>query len=297
MHIGSPDKNFWSNKNVVVTGGCGFIGSALIEKLNHIGVKSILSVDDYSSGARDNEILGVNYLECHTAHITEDVLQHSDLVFHLGEYSRVEASFRDLDAILQSNVKGTSNIFALWKKLNFKLIYAGSSTKFGDGGLGRHQSPYALSKSHNTETVKSFIDWFGLKGAITYFYNVYGDGEISSGNFATVVAIFIDKFRKGEPLPVVKPGVQRRNFTHIDDIVDGLLLVGQYGHGDEYGIGADESYSIEDLAKLISENIIYLDERPGNRLDARVVTSKLRALGWQPKHSLAKYVREQCKKR
>ena len=101
------------------------------------------------------------------------------------------------------------------RKTGAKLIYAGSSTKFGDGGIARNTSPYAYTKASNTELVINYGNWYGINYAITYFYNVYGPREIDSGKYATLIALFKQKMRNNKPLTIVSPGTQKRNFTHI----------------------------------------------------------------------------------
>ena len=126
--------------------------------------------------------------------------------------------------------------------------------------------------------------------AITYFYNVYGGREIKEGKYATLIALFKDKIEKGEKLTVVSPGTQKRNFTHIDDIIDALVLIGEHGEGDGYGIGSDKSYSILEVAKMFNSEIELLPERKGNRMSGDVITDKTKELGWSPLHSLEKYI-------
>ncbi|MDZ7924618.1 MAG: NAD-dependent epimerase/dehydratase family protein [Marinagarivorans sp.] len=109
--------------------------------------------------------------------------------------------------------------------------------------LGAALPPYAWTKATNiTELVMNYGNWFNVPYAITYFYNVYGEREIQTGKYATLIALFKEKMRKGEALTVVSPGSQKRNFTHIDDIIDGLVLVGENGYGDEFGIGSEEGF-------------------------------------------------------
>tara|TARA_B100000809_G_scaffold256683_1_gene297028 strand:+ start:254 stop:745 length:492 start_codon:yes stop_codon:yes gene_type:complete len=120
--------------------------------------------------------------------------------------------------------------------------------------------PYAWTKATNTESVMNYGQWYGLEFAITYFYNVYGPREITCGEYATLLGIFPRQFEAGEPLTVVSPGTQRRNFTHVDDIVRGLILVGEFGSGDEYGLGADASYSVLDIASLFGDETRMLPE-------------------------------------
>ena len=126
---------------------------------------------------------------------------------------------------------------------------------------------------------------------IIYFYNVYGGLEISHGKYATVVGKFSALFMEGsESLPVVLPGEQKRNFTHIDAIVTGIIISATYGQGDGYGIGSDEAFSINELADMFKLKKEYLPERKGNRMSAPVKTEKLKSLGWSAKRSLEKYI-------
>ena len=178
-----------------------------------------------------------------------------------------------------------------WRKHSGKLIYAGSSTKFGDGGLGRDQSPYAWTKATNTELVRNYSIWYGLPHAITYFYNVYGPGE-RSGVYGTVIEIFRQKRLASEPLAVNAPGTQKRNFTHIDDITNGLMLVGEDGIGDDFGIGDEQAYSILEVAQMFGGEIVMKGAGAGNRMSSDIDTSKTRALGWSSKRKLADYIAE-----
>jgi UDP-glucose 4-epimerase len=275
---------------ILVTGGAGFIGSHLIEALLEKRSSTIVSLDNYSTGKRENHLSGVEYIHGETKDIDELIQFEPDLVFHLGEYSRVEQSFTDLDKVWESNSLGTYNVLKFCLKNTSKIVYAGSSTKFGDGGLGRSQTPYGWTKAANTELVKCFGDWFGLEYAITYFYNVFGGREIRVGDYATLIGIFSECRKIGKPLPVVMPGAQKRNFTHIDDIVSGLLKVGENGLGDDFGIGSDESYSILNVAKLFGGEIEELPPRRGNRLSSDIDTSKTKALGWKCERSLEEYI-------
>lgn len=277
-------------KKILVTGGAGFIGSNLCEALFLQGYE-VWSLDNYSTGSISNHVTGVNYITGSTKNISDLVLFEPDIVFHLGEYSRVEQSFDDIIKVFDYNMSGTFEVLEFCKRKKCRLIYSGSSTKFGDSGEGQNQSPYGWTKSKNTELVKNYGDWFDLDFAIVYFYNAYGAREISSGKYSTLVAIFIEKMRKGEPLTVVLPGSQQRNFTHVEDIVNGLIIVSEKGKGDGYGIGNDKSYTIIELAEMFGGEIEYLPERKGNRLTAELVTEKTKKLGWYAKNNIEDYIK------
>lgn len=279
-----------NKKKILVTGGAGFVGSHLCERLAKDEINEVYSLDNYFTGSKLNHVPNVTYIEGSTADIANLVAFTPSMVYHLGEYSRVEQSFDDIRKVWRFNKDGTFAVLQFVRKAGCKILYAGSSTKFGDGGLGRNASPYAWTKATNTELVINYGDWFNIPYAITYFYNVYGDREIQKGRYATLIASFKEKMKNKEMLTIVSPGTQKRNFTHIDDIIDGLLLVGENGYGDEFGIGSPEAYSVLEVAELFNGEIQMLPERKGNRMTADVVTYKTRALGWTPKLNLADYI-------
>jgi UDP-glucose 4-epimerase len=276
---------------VVVTGGAGFIGSHLCEALASSGLYDVVSIDNYFTGSENNHVEGVRYIRGESKHIGAYVLE-ADIVYHLGEYSRVEQSFEDINTVFEYNATSILAVIQFCKRNHAKLVYAGSSTKFADDGDGPTQSPYAWTKSRNTDFITSYAGWYGLKHAIVYFYNVYGGREISEGRYATLIAKFTRMFKSNQKLTVVSPGNQLRNFTHISDIISGLILVGQKGHGDEFGIGNKTAYSILEVASLFGSEIEFLPERKGNRMTAEVFTSKTESLGWEAKVDLKDYIDE-----
>lgn len=279
-----------AQKTILVTGGAGFVGSHLCERLVKDGHR-VISLDNYFTGFKDNHIAGVEYREGHTKDVARHVPETPDIIYHLGEYSRVEVSLTEPGVVWDLNAAGTFGILEFWRARGGKLVYAGSSTKFGDGGLGRVQSPYAWTKASNTELVQNYGAWYGLSYAITYFYNVYGPRE-RSGKYGTVIEIFRQKRLHNEPLTVNSPGTQKRNFTHVSDIVEGLLLVGEKGFGDEFGLGAPEAYSILDIARLFGGTIEMRPEAAGNRMDAALDTTKSQGLKWTARRKVADYITE-----
>ena len=279
---------------ILVIGGAGFVGSNLCKRLIE-DKNTVISLDNYSVGTRNNHIKNVTYIKGDSKDIEKLINESVNLIFHLGEYSRVEQSFLDIEKVIDSNINGTAAVLEFWRKQKCKLVYAGSSTKFSNDS-GRDSSPYAYTKSSNTELVKNYASWFNLPYAISYFYNVYGKNEVADGNYATLIAIFKKRFLEGKNLSVVEPGSQRRNFTYIDDIIDALMLIGDKATGDEYGIGADESYSVLDIASLFKRKIDMLPPRRGNRMDGKVLTEKTKALGWSPKTKIEDHIYEFIKK-
>tara|TARA_A100001015_G_C15016318_1_gene725702 strand:+ start:1367 stop:2242 length:876 start_codon:yes stop_codon:yes gene_type:complete len=279
------------NKNVLVIGGAGFIGSNLCEKLQENGM-NVYSLDNYFTGTKKNHHKGIKYFVGNSNDINDiNFKVKFSLIYHFGEYSRVEQSFEDIDKVFEFNNDSIYNVLKFAKIQKAKIVYSGSSTKFGDEGKNSFQSPYAWTKKTNSELVQIYSDWFNLKYCIVYFYNVYGANEISEGKYATVIAKYLSLYKSGKrKLPVVKPGNQLRNFTHIKDIISALILIGKKGFGDGYGIANDKQYSIVKIAELFGCTIEWLHPRKGNRMNAEVVSKKTKELGWKPKYNLEDYI-------
>lgn len=274
---------------IIVTGGSGFIGSNLCKKLseNH----RVLSIDNYFTGSVKNHHPGVAYARGEAKDITKLAYDHgfadADYVFHFGEYSRVEQSYDDIQFTFLMNQQ-LIKVLEFCRFKNAKLIYSGSSTKFA--AEGKALSPYAWTKATNTDLVKTYADWFDIDYAIVYFYNVYGPGEISTGEYSTLIAKFNELMNKRKPLTVVSPGTQERNFTHVDDVVEALELVSERGQGDGYGIGNETAYDVLSVAQAFGGPIEMLPERRGNRMSAPVLTDKTKSLGWEAKRNLLDYI-------
>jgi len=286
-------------KLILVTGGAGFIGSHLCKRLAKDGHK-VISLDNYFTGSRENHIAGVEYREGHTKDIEKHVSESPDIIYHLGEYSRVAKSIEEPDLVWDLNMMGTFAVLEYWrlcKDKGTRLIYAGSSTKMAtprpEGTAGRDLSPYTWSKASNTELVHNYGHWYDLPYSISYFYNVYGPRE-RAGEYGTVIEIFRQRLLAGLPLQVRSPGTQERIYTHVEDTVDGLILIGEKGERDEYSIAAKESYPILEVAKMFGTEIEMLPARPTSRPSAALDTDseKIKVLGWEQKHTLEDYIGE-----
>jgi UDP-glucose 4-epimerase len=286
-------------KKALVLGGAGFIGSNLCEALLNNGY-TVVSIDNYSNGTKENHIADVTYIKndiCNLPVIFNDdgemtCPEHRgfkpDIVFHLAEFCRAEQSY-DTPMTAIFNIYHTlPYVIELCKKTNAKLIYSGSSTKFGDGG-----SPYASCKKLNTMMLNEICNQLNIDYAITYYYNVYGNHEQKTGKFAMLIAKAIQAKKANEVLTVTSPGTQKRYFTNVKDIIKGILLVAEHGHGDGYGIGANEEFSVLDVVKMVGCKYVIGPEKLGNRMGSELKTEKTKALGWQPNHTLPQYIAEQ----
>lgn len=280
------------NKLALVTGGAGFVGSHLCERLVRDGHR-VISLDNYFTGSKENHVAGVEYREGHTKDIETYVTETPDIIYHLGEYSRVAQSMEEPALVWDLNIVGTCGVLEFWRKKKCKLVYAGSSTKLSDprpdGTEGRNLSPYTFAKAANTELVQDYARWYGLPYANVYFYNVYGERELS-GKYGTVIEIFRQALLNKEPLEVRSPGTQRRNYTHVADTVDGIVLAGEKGNGDGYSICSEKSYATLEVAQMFGGEIAMLPERKTSRPGSPADASRIKELGWKETHSLEDYI-------
>lgn len=277
----------------LVTGGAGFVGSHLCERLVRDGYR-VISLDNYFYGSEENHVDGVEYRNGHTKDIAQHVTETPDIIYHLGEYSRVAKSLEEPEVVFDLNMVGTFAVLEFWREKKCKLVYAGSSTKGvdarEDGVVGRDLAPYTWMKAANTELVVNYGRWYSLSYAVTYFYNVYGPRERTIDAYGTVIETWRQKTLEGKPLQVREPGTQRRAFTHVLDTVEGLVLVGEKGEGDNFGIGTDEHFSLLEVTKMYGGEIEMLPATKTTRTSPDVDSEKIRALGWVPQHHLSEYI-------
>lgn len=277
------------NKKVLITGGLGHIGSSLateLSKNNQVTVIDNLLIDETQKFDIDN----VKIIIGDVANKILDI-NNADIIFHFGEYSRVEQSIDEPVKVFENNFQSLLPVMKRARELNSKFIYSASSTKFSDNGEAKMTSPYAISKYINSEIVRHYSEWCNLDYAIVYFSNVYGGRERGSGHYATLIAKFIELKKNNQPLTVTLPGTQRRAFTHIDDVISALLLVADSGEGDNYIICPDEDYSIEEVARMISSNIVYQEGNQANRMNGFLDNLKMKKLGWSAKHDLKDFLK------
>ena len=288
---------------IIVTGGCGFVGSNLIDCLIRKSKFNIISLDNYSSGSKKNHFKNkrVKYINCHTKNISKVLNKYKDKInsiFHFGEFSRIYQSFNYMNKCIQSNTIGTGAVFDFCLKNKLKLIYSATSASLGNRGKDKNLSPYAFTKAKNLEFLENLKRWFNFKYEVIFFYNVYGPRQISRGNMATVVGIFENYYKLNKPLPVVKPGTQSRRFTHIKDTIEICYKAWKLNRNRYYSISHKESYSIIELAKLFRHKITYLSPRKGERYASALAGMSLsnkvhKNFG---KIKLEKYVKEFIKK-
>ena len=276
---------------ILVTGGAGFIGVNLIERLKEEGHR-VVSLDNYDSGLESNHVEGVEYINADIETI-EYIKGDYDLVYHLAALSRIQPSFEDPTETYRVNVTGTQ-VVADWAKVNnIKVVYAGSSSRWHDP----YQSPYACFKHMGEEIFKLYRKVYDLNAEICRFYNVYGPNEIVDGDWAAVIGIWRKQVRDGEQITIVGDGEQRRDFTHVVDICDALYKVGigNEKHEDAWELGTGVNYSINEVYEMFKEKFgsecVYIPDQPGNyRKTLRENDDTLERLDWKPEDRLKEYI-------
>jgi len=286
-------------KNIVlVTGGAGFIGSNLISYLVKKTKYKIISLDNYFTGTSKNHVQSkrVKYINGDNFYINSILKNYKKkikVIFHFGEFSRIYQSFLQIEKCLNYNLSGSFKVINFAAKNNIKIIYSASSSVIGNNGLDQNLSPYAWTKAKNIEIIKNFNNWYNLKYEIVYFYNVYGPGQILNSKMSAVIGIFETQFNQKKPLTVVKPGSQKRDFTHINDIIRGCYLAWKKGRQNEYMLGTNKQYSILQIAKMFKTKIKFLPPRSGERFGTSIPNNNaFNHLNYKPNIDIRDYVKD-----
>jgi len=276
----------------LVTGGAGFIGSNLVDQLIKEG-HEVQVWDDLSTGYKYNvnskailhvcDIIG-NF-QAREILIKEF---NPDVIFHIAALARIQPSFDDPIKTYNVNAGGTFNICELAKIVDAKVVYAGSSSFYA----GPHLNPYSFTKWQGEEVCKLYSEVFGVSTVIARFFNVFGPRHLVEGAYATVVGIFERQYKNNEPLTITWDGDQRRDFTHVNNIVRGLIKMGEgEWKGEVFNLGTGTNHSINELAAMYNHETIYIDKRPG---EARNTLAELEfsqeVLGYEPIETLNEYV-------
>lgn len=294
-----------SGFNVLVTGGAGFIGNRLAHRLLSEG-QSVVVLDDGSIGKNRIRHENVHYVNddvCNLGKIPEiERFGPIDIIFHLAALSRIQPSFSDPSETFRVNTIGTERVCEYARTHGkIPIVYSGSSSKWHDP----YQSPYAAYKYLGEEVCRMYRKTYGMNVEIARFYNVYGPGEILEGDWAAVIGIWRNQIANGKPITIVGDGLQKRDFTHVDHIIDGLLRIGDIAADpdmltgdpvDAWELGTGVNYSILEVAKMFQEHsgceIVHLPDQRGNyRETLRERNDALTRLGWEPTDCLRDYIR------
>ncbi len=282
---------------ILITGVGGFIGSHLVDRCVADG-HWVMGLDrkpkkDWILGHHScAEKLVVDVSELESLLVTFDN-RSFDLCYHLAAESRIQPSFGNPIGYVLSNMLGTANVLELCYKQKAMVVYAGSSTADDDTA----KNVYATTKHQGEELCRVWSKCFDVYAAVARFYNVYGPRQLEDGEYATVIGIWERQLRQGKPLTVTGDGSQRRDFTHVTDIVDGLVRIADrivpVIPFSFYNLGSGENHSLLEVARMFVEDacIQYIPRPPGESEVTLADTKKTtKDIGWLPKHRLEDYV-------
>ena len=298
---------------VLVTGGAGFVGTNLIKRLLKDG-HEVISVDNYSTGKKENEQDGCQYYHKDLSNKIwwalwdDDFCEWScdcqiepvDIIFHLASVARIQPSFEHPIDTFSSNTTATLNVLEWARHHETPVIYAGSSSSNGD----KFANPYTLSKSQSEQLVELYNKVYDLPATTCRFYNVYGEHQLTEGKYCTLIGIFETLYKEGRQLTITGDGEQRRDFTHVDDIVDGFIKCGEahldvWGNKDVNGelfeLGRGKNYSVNEIASAFGENYPtkHIDARPGEMRETLCTDTKASDIfGWNPEKDVIDFIKE-----
>ena len=275
----------------LVTGGAGFIGTNLIKRLLKDG-HSVVSFDNYNTGLKNNHVEGAIYLDLDITNYPQkdsSYWEKFDVVFHMAAIARIQPSFENPKSYFNTNVMGTLNVVEMCSKANIPLIYAGSSSKHS----GRFKNPYTFSKDIGEDIIELYTKHYNLLATTTRFYNVYGPHQLTEGGYTTLIGRWLNNIKNGIQCEIYGDGEQRRDFTHVDDIIDALVgIMDNKVYGYDFELGRGKNVSVNEVAKMMNITPVYKDAKPGEaRHTLNTDNTANQILGWNPQKELIDYLK------
>lgn len=296
----------------LVTGGAGFIGSHIVDKLIKLG-HTVIVVDNESSNVHEKFYYNPNatYFKFNISDYanTKSLYSGVDYVFHCAAESRIQPTILNPVGAVRTNVLGTAIVLQCARESGVKkVIYSSTSSAYGLANIPPLSetmpddclNPYSVSKVSGEKLCTMYTNLFGLKTIILRYFNVYGPREPIKGPYAPVVGLFLRQYRSNQNLTIVPDGTQRRDFTHVDDVVDANILsmiIDHNHYGEVFNVGTGTNHSVLELAEMISNNITMIESRIGEAYITLADNSKIKKiLGWNPTKNIREYIKEELSK-
>lgn len=292
--------------NCLVTGGAGFIGSNLVDKLIEVG-HNVVCVDNESAECHDqfywNNSANNYKIDICNYEDMEAIFKNIDYVFHVASDARIQPAILNPKKSIENNVLGTLNMLELSRKNNVKrFIYSSTSSAYGKKSSipnietqpSDPLTPYSTAKVFGENLCRVYNNLYGVETVSFRYFNVYGNRQPLKGQYAPVIGLFQKQNNNSEPLTIVGDGTQRRDFTHVSDVIEAniLALSMTSGFGEVYNIGYGRNYSILEIANMISDNFVFIPPRQGEVSETLSYTEKFKIkTGWTPKISLADWIK------
>ena len=294
----------------LVTGGAGFIGSNLVDALIELG-HEVIVIDNESAESNgqfywNNKAQNYKYDICDYEK-TRPLYECVDYVFHLAAEARIQPAILNPIKAINTNCIGTATVLQCSREAGVKkVIYSSTSSGYGFNESPNHENQrddclnlYSVSKVAGEKICKMYNDLFGLKTIFFRYFNVYGERQPLKGQYAPVIGLFLEQKKKGEALTIVGDGEQRRDFTHVSDVVQANILaatkdIDDEFYGELYNVGNGINYSINEIANSISENQINIPARIGESRTTLANNGKLRTIfGWRLQVNLMDWIKTQ----
>ena len=291
----------------LVTGGSGFIGSHLVDKLIDQGYE-VLVIDNESADSERfyrNEKAQYAKQDISNYQLTNTFYAGVDYVFHLAAESKIGPAIENPIAAAQKNVVGTCTVLQCAREWGVKkVIYSSTSSGYGNNPHPNVESqpddclnPYSVTKVAGEKLCKMYTDLYDLKTITFRYFNVYGDRAPQRGQYAPVIGIFNRQRTAGEPLTIVGDGEQRRDFIHVSDVVRANILaatmdVDDKSYGRVYNVGTGKNYSVNQIADWISDNQTNIPPRKGEVRESLAYIQRIKnTFGWKPRVDLEEWVK------
>ena len=293
----------------LVTGGAGFIGSNLVDRLLDMNWEVVV-IDNESAECNEkfywNDKADNHKLDICDYEFTRELYDGVDYVFHLAAESRLQPAIKNPINAVTKNAVGTCTVLQCAREADVKkVIYSSTSSAYGLNKYPNYETdpndclnPYSVSKVSGEELCKLYTQLYGLKTVIFRYFNVYGERSPTTGQYAPVIGIFLRQKKSGESLTIVGDGEQRRDFVHVQDVVDANVMaalsdIEDNFYGQVYNIGSGENISILEIAKLISNDYVHISPREGEARTTLACINKVKnIIGWQPKHNVKTWIEE-----
>lgn len=291
----------------IVTGGAGFIGSNLVDGLLELGHEVIVIDNEFSDSHEQfywNDKTNNHKLDIRDYSKTRLLYDGVDYVFHLAAESRIQAAIANPIEAVSINSVGTATVLQCAREAGVKrVMYSSTSSAYGNNTIPNVETqpddclnPYSVSKVNGEKLCSMYTNLFGLDTVIFRYFNVYGNRQPTRGQYAPVIGLFLKQALNDQPLTIIGSGEQRRDFTHVSDVVSANIIaatkdVDKNSFGQVYNVGNGVNYSINEIAEMISSNSIYLAPRIGEMQETLCNSEKFRnTFGWAPKVSMKDYL-------
>jgi len=293
----------------LVTGGAGFIGSHIVDKLIELNYEVVV-IDNESSNSNSNfywnaKAKNYKYDICDYKN-TRSLYDGVDYVFHVAAKARIQATILDPIETIKTNSLGTATVLQCSKESNVKrVVYSSTSSAYGLNPIPNVETQpedclnfYSISKTNGEKLCNNYNKIFNLKTISLRYFNVYGDRQPTKGQYSTLIGLFNKQKENKEPLTIVGNGKQRRDFTHVSDVVNANILaatkdIDNKYFGEIFNIGSGINYSVNQIANLFSNNTVNIPERVGEARETLANNKKAKdILGWGPEVDLIEWVND-----